>query len=91
MTAVVGVTLENEHTAVLNEFKIKMMSAPEVMQCYFVTGEVDFILIVSVRDMSDFERFAKQFLTDDPHVKRYITNIVINEIKSRFSGPPAAS
>lgn len=87
MTAVVGVTIEKEHTVVLNEFKNKILSAPEVIQGYFVTGEVDFILIVSVKDMSEFERFALDFLTENPHVKRYITNIVISEVKSRLVVP----
>ena len=84
LTAVIGVTLENENTAVLNEFKRKIKSAEEVTQCLFVTGEVDFILTISVKDMADFERFAASFLTEDPHVKRYVTNIVINEVKSVF-------
>jgi Lrp/AsnC family transcriptional regulator, leucine-responsive regulatory protein len=89
MTAVIGVTLEKEHTVILNEFKHKILSAPEVIQCYFVTGEVDFILIVSVKDMSEFESFAARYLTENPHVKRYITNIVISEVKSRFVVPSA--
>jgi Lrp/AsnC family transcriptional regulator, leucine-responsive regulatory protein len=84
ISAVIGVILEQEQTAVLNEFKHNILAAPEVIQCYFVTGEVDFILIVAVKDMAEFERFALRFLTENPYVKRYVTNIVINEVKSRF-------
>lgn len=84
MTAVVGVTLEKESTVILNDFRSKIRSAPEVIQSYYVTGEVDFILIVAVKDMIEFERFAHSFLTENPHVKRYNTNIVISEVKSRF-------
>ena len=86
LSAVIGVTLENENAFVLNEFKREIISAEEVTQCLFVTGEVDFILIVSVKDMADFERFASRFLTDNPHVKRYVINIVISEVKSVFGG-----
>jgi len=87
ISAVIGVTLEKEHTVILNEFRNKILSAPEVTQCYFVTGEVDFILIISVGDMSEYEAFAQKFLTDNPNVKSYVTNIVINEVKSRFAPP----
>ncbi len=87
LSAVIGVVLERENTAILNEFRSRMLTAPEVAQCYFVTGEVDFIVIVSVRDMSELESFARHHFTDNPHVKRYLTNIVISEVKSRFSGP----
>jgi Lrp/AsnC family leucine-responsive transcriptional regulator len=88
ISAVLSVTLEKEHTVILNEFRNQILSAPEVTQCYFVTGEVDFILVISVRDMSEYETFAQQFLTANPNVKSYVTNIVINEVKSRFA-PPA--
>jgi Lrp/AsnC family leucine-responsive transcriptional regulator len=84
LTAVIGVTLEKEHTVILNEFKNKILSAPEVIQCYFVSGEVDFILVIAIKDMSEFESFATQFFTENPHVKRYITNFVISEIKPKF-------
>jgi Lrp/AsnC family leucine-responsive transcriptional regulator len=89
MTAVIGVTLKEEHTVILNEFKNKILAAPEIIHCYFVTGEVDFVLIVSVKDMSEFENFAARFLTGNPYVKRYITNVVISEVKSGFDAPSA--
>jgi Lrp/AsnC family leucine-responsive transcriptional regulator len=87
LTAVIGVTLKEEHTVILNEFKNKILASPEIIHCYFVTGEVDFVMVVSVKDMSEFEKFAVRFLTDNPYVKRYITNIVISEVKSRFDAP----
>lgn len=45
------------------------------------------LLIVSVKDMAEFERFARRFLTDNPHVKRYFTNIVISEVKTWIAIP----
>ena len=85
LTAVIGVTLEQEHIAVLNDFKSKIKRAPEVVQCYFVTGEVDFILVIVVRDMAQYEKFALDYLTDNSNVKRYVTNIVIREVKPEFA------
>jgi Lrp/AsnC family transcriptional regulator, leucine-responsive regulatory protein len=85
ISAVISVTLEKEHPVILNEFRNKIQSAPEITQCFYVTGEVDFILIISVKDMSEYEAFARQFLTGNPNVKSYVTNIVINEVKSRFA------
>jgi Lrp/AsnC family transcriptional regulator, leucine-responsive regulatory protein len=89
MTAVVGVTLEKENSVILNEFRSKIRAAPEIVQSYYVTGEVDFILIVAFKNMPEFESFAERFLTENPYVKRYNTNIVISEIKSLFDAPEA--
>ncbi len=55
LTLIVEVTLQNERKADLDRFKAAMSEAPEVMQCYYVTGNADFILILSARDMADYE------------------------------------
>jgi Lrp/AsnC family transcriptional regulator, leucine-responsive regulatory protein len=85
MKAVIGVTLEKESTVIYNDFKEKMQKTSEVTQCYLVTGEVDLILIIAVKDMAEFDAFTSKFLTENPHVKRYLTNIVINEVKTDYS------
>jgi Lrp/AsnC family leucine-responsive transcriptional regulator len=58
LTMVVEVTLEREHPNIMDEFKKSMRETPEVMQCYYVTGEVDFILILTARDMAHYEHSA---------------------------------
>jgi len=50
---IVEVTLQSERLSDIDRFKRRMQDAPEVMQCYYVTGNADFIMIVSMRDMAD--------------------------------------
>jgi Lrp/AsnC family transcriptional regulator, leucine-responsive regulatory protein len=56
MTFIVEVTLERESANVFATFKRRMRKAPEVQQCYYVTGEGDFALIVTASDMAELER-----------------------------------
>jgi DNA-binding Lrp family transcriptional regulator len=84
ITAVIGITLEKEHTVIVNDFKNQMLKADEVAQCYFVTGDADFILIVSFKGMEEYEQFTRKHFKDNPNIKRYYTNIVINQIKTGF-------
>ena len=53
LTMVVQVTLERERPDLIDAFKRTMRAAPEVMQCYYVTGETDFVLIVTARTPSE--------------------------------------
>ncbi len=62
LTMVVEVSLERERPDIMSDFKKAMRMTPEVIQCYYVTGEVDFILIVAVKSMSDYETFTNDFL-----------------------------
>ncbi len=67
-----------------HDFRNEMLNAPEVMHCYFVTVDADFILIASSKNIKEYEKFTRQFFTENPHIKRDRTNIVINQVKSEF-------
>jgi Lrp/AsnC family leucine-responsive transcriptional regulator len=81
LTMIIDVTLEQESTESLNRFKETMRAHPQVMQCYYVTGDKDFILIVCMRDMAEFERFQQQFCIDNPVVSRFSTAVVVDPVK----------
>jgi Lrp/AsnC family transcriptional regulator, leucine-responsive regulatory protein len=88
MTMVVQVTLEREQPATADEFKRQMRRAAEVMQCYNVTGAIDFVLIVSVADMDEYEDFTKRLLFEK-YVRRFETMVVIERVKFETTVPVA--
>ena len=51
IVAFVGVELDRQREDVLAAFERKMSGEPEVQQCYFVSGETDYLLVVTCRDM----------------------------------------
>lgn len=87
LTMVVEVTLEREHPNIMSDFKQSMKATPEVMQCYYVTGEVDFILILTARDMQHYEQFTQQFFLDNPNVRRFHTMVVMDRVKQGLAVP----
>lgn len=87
LTMIVEVTLERERPDIMDEFKRSMRQTPEVMQCYYVTGEIDFILIVTARDMRQYEAFTQLFFFDNPNVRRFHTLVVMDRVKVGLSVP----
>ena len=87
LTMVVEVTLERERPDIMDEFKRSMRQTPSVMQCYYVTGEIDFILVVTARDMRQYEEFTKQFFFENPNVRRFHTLVVMDRVKVGLSVP----
>jgi Lrp/AsnC family transcriptional regulator, leucine-responsive regulatory protein len=88
-TCIVGVRLERERFAENARFKAKMAAHPQVQQCYSVTGDVDFMLVVLVRDMADFEAFAGDTLYSDANVKSFTTFVVLDRVKVGVATPIA--
>jgi len=87
LTMVVEVSLERERPDIMSDFKKAMRRTPEVIQCYYVTGEVDFILIVAVQSMSDYEAFTNDFLFNNKNIKRFNTLVVMDRVKVGLAVP----
>jgi Lrp/AsnC family transcriptional regulator, leucine-responsive regulatory protein len=87
MTFVVEVTLEREKVALFETFKRQMREAPEVQQCYYVTGEGDFILVITAADMAEYEAITTRLFLEDANVRRYRTNVVMNRVKVSLALP----
>jgi Lrp/AsnC family leucine-responsive transcriptional regulator len=81
LTAIVEVTLDTDRAKVVEEFQRAIQTAPEVMQAYYVTGNADYILVITAKNMADYEAFACEFLSRRPHVKHFRTSIVMRRVK----------
>lgn len=81
ITCVVDVSLHLGSSRVIDSFKALMSDCEEVMQCYYVTGALDFVLVVATRDMRHYEEFSKKYLMDNPDVKQFQSHVVIDRVK----------
>lgn len=79
---VVEVTMTRDDKTLYREFIKRVEAAPEVSQCYQVTGEVDFVLIVSVPDMQDYDRFCETVLYAGEGVQKFRT--LISRKRNKF-------
>jgi Lrp/AsnC family transcriptional regulator, leucine-responsive regulatory protein len=85
ITCVVDVTLHLGNSEVIESFKALMCNCIEVMQCYYVTGTYDFVVIVITRDMQHYEKFSKNYLMNNVTVKQFYTHVVMDKVKVGFS------
>ena len=79
---VVQVWLEREDVRSVNEFKQRMKATAEVNQCYHVTGDHTFMLLVCLSNMDDFAPFAERVFSGSPIVKKFCTSAVIARVKT---------
>jgi len=81
MTVIVQVMLERESRMHLDAFKRRMKSAPAVQQCYYTTGEADFILLVIVKNIAEYEEFTQEYFFDESNVSKFTSSIVMDRVK----------
>lgn len=87
MTFIVLVELERESLQQLDLFRKRARNEPLVQQCYYVTGEADFILICTARDMQDFEELTHRLFFENSNVRRFRTSVVMDRTKTGLRVP----
>lgn len=80
ITIIVEVTLERTHISELDAMR-KLFSVPEVQQCYYVTGEVDFVLVVTVATMNEYEALARKLFYENTNVKMFRSLVALDRVK----------
>ena len=83
----VQIGLHREVESDLSAFEEAVRDVPEVMECYLMTGEFDYLLRVVVADMADFERIHKEALTRLPGVARVNSSFGIRTVQRKTELP----
>ena len=58
-----------------------------VQQAFYVTGEADFVLIVTAPDTESYNAFMARLVLENKNVKRFTTNVVLNLVKRGLAVP----
>jgi DNA-binding Lrp family transcriptional regulator len=87
MSFVITVELVSQSMQQLDAFRLVACKEKRVQQCYFVTGECDFTLICTARDMEDFEDLRHALFINNPNVKRFRTSVVMERTKVSLEVP----
>jgi len=77
----VQVSLEKQADRALRTFEKVILARPEVMECYLMTGDADYLLRVVVPDIPSFERFVLDHLTHISSVARVRSSFALKQVK----------
>lgn len=82
-TVVVQVTLKGQSETDLREFEQAVQQCDSVLRCFLMSGSDDYLLILLVRDLVDFERVHKTQLSRLPHVARIQSSFALRDVVRR--------
>lgn len=83
----IQVSLEKQIESELERFQAEMAGCPEVMECYLMTGDADYLLRVVVPDMQGLERFIVSKLSRIPGVKNIRSGFALKQVKYQTALP----
>ncbi|MCG5240294.1 Lrp/AsnC family transcriptional regulator [Azospirillum doebereinerae] len=83
----VSVSLDRQVEDRLDAFEAAVMERPEVLECYLMTGDADYLLRVVVPDLASYERFLKDHLTRIPGVANIRSSFALKQVRYRTALP----
>ncbi len=87
VSVLVQVTLEKQIEPALETFEKAVRERPEVMECYLMTGDADYLLRVLVPDVPAFQRFILEFLSRVPGVGNIKSSFALKQVKYQTALP----
>jgi Lrp/AsnC family leucine-responsive transcriptional regulator len=85
LQALVQVTLDDHSEKTVEAFESAIRARPEVVACYAVTGDMDFLLHVLATDLASFSDFA---LLRMPGVRGTRSSFIMQAVKSDLAWAP---
>ena len=82
----VRVSLDHQQKEKLEQFEAAVQNVEEVMECYLMSGDVDYMLRVAVKDAPDYERIHN-VISSLPAVARIHTSFAIRTVLKRTNLP----
>jgi Lrp/AsnC family leucine-responsive transcriptional regulator len=91
LQALVEITLDDHSEKTVDAFEAAIRARTEVVACYAVTGDMDFLVHVFVPDLAAFSEFALKALLRMPGVKGTRSSFIMQAVKSDLAWAPMAS
>lgn len=87
VTAFVHVSMEKGHRANLHKFTDAINALPQVLECFSVTGDFDYVLKVMAPDLKALSQFLMDTLMTLPSVDNVRSSVCLDRIKSTSALP----
>ncbi|SAL04309.1 AsnC family transcriptional regulator [Caballeronia calidae] len=87
VTVIAHVLAENEAVELLDEMKARFEACEQVQQCYYVTGDYDFILIFCTRDMAEYTALTRTLFFTEGNVRSFRTFVAMERVKVTLNVP----
>lgn len=90
VTVIVELMLERERSALTEGLKRWLLAAEEVQSAWCVTGETDFVLVVTAPDLESYESFTRCMMDENEVIREFRSSVALNRLKHSLFVPMLA-
>ncbi len=83
------IRLKDQTQKTVDEFRSRVRAIPEILQCYMLMGDIDFLLLVITEDLEAFHKLLREQISRIPGVSGVDSRVVVEETKTTTELPLA--
>ncbi len=87
LTMIVDIEVERERPELMAVLKRWIAAEPPIQEAWYVTGDGDFVLIVCMRDVEDYDALMQKLVAENPNVRRFRTRVALGTLKRGCAVP----
>lgn len=87
LTVITQIEAVSEEVDKLDDLQQRLVACQNVQQCYYVTGDWDFVLVLLVHDMDQYRQITREVFFPSGNIKRFKTLVVMDRAKVSLSVP----
>ncbi len=87
----ISISLKEQSRESLAEFERRIAEHEEVMECYLMTGDSDYLIRVALPDIAALERFILNQLTPIPGIEKIRSSFALKQVRYKTALPLAAA
>ena len=83
----ISISLKEQSKEALAQFEQRISEHDEVMECYLMTGDSDYLIRVAVADMGALEKFILEQLTPIPGIEKIRSSFALKQVRYKTALP----
>jgi DNA-binding Lrp family transcriptional regulator len=87
LTLIVDIEVERERPELLAVLKRWIAEEPAIQEAWYVTGDGDFVLVVTARDVEDYDTLMQKLVSENANVRRFRTRVALGTLKRGCTVP----
>lgn len=87
LSVFISISLKTQNKATLAQFEAAVAQYDEIMECYLMTGDNDYLLRVAVKDMAALEEFILEQLASIPGVEKIRSSFALKQVRYKTALP----
>ena len=85
----VEVHLHDEHPQRTAAMRARILAEPAIQQCYGITGEADYLLVITASSMAEYEALTERLFGGDDNIRSCRTSVALTCLKMGLHVPLA--